>query len=146
MGYLLKQGDLFASTDALIAHGVNCQGVMGSGVAKIIKERFPKAFDDYRRAWKVGKTLGDVEVTELEDVKIAHLFTQQNFGNDGAKYVSYEAVRSCFKKLNYYCSRYRVKTVAMPKIGAGLGGGHWPTIERILIEEFNYPQITVWYL
>ena len=146
MRYFIKQGDLFTTSDDLIAHGVNCQGVMGAGIAKTIKERFPQAFNDYRRACQVGKKLGDIEISELKPIKIAHLFTQQNYGTDGAKYVSYEAIRSCFKKLNYYCSRYDVKTVAMPKIGAGLGGGHWPTIERILIEELTYPQVTVWYL
>ena len=146
MEYLIKQGDLFATEDQLIAHGVNCQGVMGAGVAKIIKEKYPQAFEDYKRALKVGKKLGDVEISELENIRIAHLFVQQNYGQDGARYVCYEAVRKCFKKLNYYCSRYQVKTVSMPKIGAGLGGGDWSTIERILIQEFNYPQVTVWYL
>jgi O-acetyl-ADP-ribose deacetylase (regulator of RNase III) len=146
MKYLLKTGDLFTTTDQLIAHGVNCQGVMNSGVAKIIRDRYPQAYDDYRRAWRVGKKLGDIEVSELEPIRIAHLFTQQNYGNDGGKYVSYEAIRSCFNKLNYYCNRYQIQTVSMPKIGAGLGGGHWPTIERILIEEFRGPQVTVWAL
>ena len=34
------EGNLFDSNAHIIAHQVNCQGVMGSGVAKQVKERF----------------------------------------------------------------------------------------------------------
>ena len=37
------------NTDAIIiAHQVNCMGVMGSGVAKQVKEKYPSAFHDYQ--------------------------------------------------------------------------------------------------
>ena len=35
------EGDLLESGANFICHQVNCQGVMGSGVAKQIKEQFP---------------------------------------------------------------------------------------------------------
>jgi O-acetyl-ADP-ribose deacetylase (regulator of RNase III) len=43
MSYSERQGDLFAATDLDgIAHGVNCHGQMGAGIAKIIREKYPE--------------------------------------------------------------------------------------------------------
>ena len=37
-------------------------------------------------------------------------------------------------------------TIAIPKIGAGLAGGDWDTIEGILKEIFTDYDITIYYL
>ena len=42
-----KKCDLFESGADMICHQVNCMGVMGSGVAKQVKERYPKVFEEY---------------------------------------------------------------------------------------------------
>lgn len=41
-----KYGDLLSSK-GIIVHGVNSQGVMGSGVAKQIKDKWPEAYGSY---------------------------------------------------------------------------------------------------
>ena len=41
-------GDLFDTKANVILHQVNCQGVMGSGIAAEIKRRFPQAYEDYK--------------------------------------------------------------------------------------------------
>lgn len=43
------KGDLFNTDCVVICHQVNCMGVMGSGVAKIVKQRYPKVFEEYKR-------------------------------------------------------------------------------------------------
>lgn len=35
------KGDIFQSSADVILHQVNCQGVMGSGVAKQVREKYP---------------------------------------------------------------------------------------------------------
>ena len=37
-----KIGDLLTAPQKCIAHQVNCQGVMGSGVARAIRNEYPK--------------------------------------------------------------------------------------------------------
>ena len=32
----------------VIGHVVNCQGVMGGGIAKSIKERYPSVYEEYK--------------------------------------------------------------------------------------------------
>lgn len=49
---LILNGDLFKTPFEIIAHQVNCQGVMGSGVAKQVKEKFPYVYSTYVKALK----------------------------------------------------------------------------------------------
>jgi O-acetyl-ADP-ribose deacetylase (regulator of RNase III) len=43
-------GDLFENRFGAeaIGHGCNLQGSMGAGIAKIIKERYPEMYEEYR--------------------------------------------------------------------------------------------------
>ena len=43
------QGDITKSDCDIICHQVNCQGVMNSGVAKAIREKWPEVYDNYKR-------------------------------------------------------------------------------------------------
>jgi O-acetyl-ADP-ribose deacetylase (regulator of RNase III) len=127
---------------------------MGSGVAKAIKEKYPKAFQDYRQAalmWikydhSPEEVLGRVIHSIQPDGKvILNAITQQMYGNDGAKYVSYDAVDKAFLKIAQdvaFCGR----GLSMPKIGAGLGGGNWEVIEAIIKHRLANVDVTVWEL
>ena len=42
------KGNLLDATEAIIAHQVNCQRKMNSGVAKAIREKYPIVFDIYQ--------------------------------------------------------------------------------------------------
>jgi O-acetyl-ADP-ribose deacetylase (regulator of RNase III) len=47
-------GDLFnnARHAQAFAHGCNCQGSMGGGIARAFRERYSEMFDEYRRQCK----------------------------------------------------------------------------------------------
>ena len=42
----IKHGDILSVANGIIVHQVNAQGVMGSGLAKQIREKYPMAFDE----------------------------------------------------------------------------------------------------
>ena len=44
--------DLLGATHGIILHGCNAQGVMGSGVAKLIRAKWPGAYAAYRQAFE----------------------------------------------------------------------------------------------
>jgi O-acetyl-ADP-ribose deacetylase (regulator of RNase III) len=151
---IYKKGDLLSVTTGIIAHGCNAQGVMGSGVAKLLRAKYPHCFinylnDLYREFW-----LGSVSWSKhftTPDVAIASCITQEFYGRDpNVRYVSYDAISDAFddvfreaKKLDWI--------VNMPKIGAGLGNGDWFIIERLIEESarkanFDTDKIIVWEL
>lgn len=148
-------GDLFSSPDRMIAHGCNAQGVMGSGVAKIIRDKFPGAFDLYRKEFETnGLCLGQVVMFKTGDKFIANLITQDKYGGfnaDGSRVVNvdYQACHNAFEYMISYAAQRGIRGISIPKIGAGLGGGDWNLVEESLKNALSlFPHlsmnITVW--
>lgn len=128
------KGDLLASDLKVIAHGTNTRGVMGSGIARQIRDRWPNVYEAYLRLHQEqGLVLGTIQPVATPDGRIVvNCMTQESFGRDGARYVSYAAIESCIHSLNAVATEHGVTEIGLPQIGAGLGGGDWRLIEGII--------------
>jgi len=125
------KGDLLQTEVKHILHGCNSKGVMGSGVAKVIREKYPRAYQDYNDVYNgFGLELGNIIVSVQDDDKIIYnAITQKDYGRRNDRvYVSYWAIAEVFRKIN----SWGVKEIAIPKIGSGLAGGNWSVIEQII--------------
>lgn len=142
-----RKGDLLGVTEGVIAHGVNCQGVMGSGVALAIKKKYPRVFKYYNILCESEKTdtkklLGRTLIVRAKEDEstpmVANCFTQNFYGTD-KRHVNYEAVAESFASLykHYNTSENPDMILHIPKIGAGLGGGNWEIISRIIEDEYK---------
>ena len=128
-----KRGDIFNGDEPILIHGCNNRGVMGSGIAKQIRDKYPKAYTEYKDySNKFKLELGLVLPVFCTNRIIINCITQDGYGKDGKRYVDYGAVETCIKEVSTIAENYRLKHVAMPKIGAGLGGGRWETIAEII--------------
>lgn len=141
-------GDLFDTDCAIIAHGCNAQGVMGSGVARLIREKYPLAYQDYVNISRSpsGLVMGAVYASICGDKVIANMITQEFFGGDGQRYVSYDAIARACESLDKIASKIKADRVALPQIGAGLGGGDWNVIASIIESSFKQTQPVVYLL
>lgn len=132
-------GDIFTTNCEYLIHGCNSRGLMGAGVAKMIKQKYPKAYQDYLDIYNNnGLILGDFYSSEQPDGKIIiNAITQKDVGTDKIQ-VSYWAIANIFRNLN----NIGMKKVALPKIGSGLAGGDWKVISAIIENESkNYQPI-----
>lgn len=151
-----KRGNLLAGPEKVIAHGCNALGIMGAGVAKQIKQTYPKAFEVYHQKHaREGLVLGEVVPWVSADRIVLNMITQQAFGNQsGVVYVDYEqGVRKCMRALENSARRhhqakagpfFESPVVAMPKIGAGYAGGDWSIIAAIIEEEVQAVSVIVY--
>lgn len=128
-----RNGDLLATDTQLILHGCNAKGVMGSGVAKLIRVKWPKAYDDYRTSYdSYGLELGSIIQSRQPDGKIIiNAITQETYGREGI-HVSYWAIANVMRMLDTIHTVREIGEVAMPMVGAGLAGGDWKVIEAII--------------
>lgn len=143
----------------VLVHGVNCQGKMNSGIAKQIRTEFPEVFEEYLRYVNFNvhyhrdygeqpnytEILGDIDAVRIGKTFqfIVNAFTQDNYGYGGERYCSYDAIDKVMKEISKYDSS---AIIAMPKIGAGLGGGDWKVIEAIINSHFQDRDVFVYTL
>lgn len=142
-----RKGNLFETDILHIAHGCNAQGVMGSGVARIVRDQYFPAFKYYLEQYdKHGLKLGEVQFVPANDKVIVNAITQNLYGRDGRRFVNYEAVAECMYTINCKLKLSGETHIAMPQIGAGLGGGDWRVIEAIVESELADIQPVVYVL
>lgn len=144
------QGNLFDSKADIIAHQVNCRGVMGSGVARQIKERYPKTFEQYNLLCSSSlprQLLGLAQPCQENDKLIFNLFGQENLGYDGRQYTDTAALYTAFAGLKRYAETHR-KTIAIPyKIGCARGGADWENEVFPMIQIlFKDTKLEIWKL
>jgi hypothetical protein len=121
---------------------------MGSGIAKQVKEKYPKVYEAYSRLCQEYQSdtkslLGRVQyVSTWRDGKgnfggIANLFAQDKFGYDGKCYTNYFALRRCLEEVRRHV--YNGKSVAIPYLmGCHRGGGEWDVVYEMIKEVFAY--------
>ncbi len=118
----------------VIVHGCNCLCTMGAGIAKQIKSIFPEAYEADCKTKKGDKDkLGAYSYAIAENVTIINAYTQYDYKGPWIN-VDYDAIRSVFRKLK---SDYSGKRIGYPKIGAGLAGGDWEIISKIIDVELT---------
>ena len=140
------KGDLFKAEQDILAHGCNCVGGFGSGVSGVMAKLHPKAKEKYLEKFNTeGWKLGDIQLVESNGKIIANCATQQKYFPRNIVNADYPAIEICMLKLYKLC-KHTNKTLAIPKIGAGLAGGDWNKIEAILKEVFEDIDVNVYYL
>ncbi len=115
-----------------IVHGCNCFNNMGAGIAREIKGQFPKAYEaDLATVRGSRDKLGTYTfATTKYNFVVINAYTQYQYGR-GQNHADYDAIREVFTKIN---NDFKGKRIGIPKIGAGLAGGDWRIIEKILEE------------
>jgi O-acetyl-ADP-ribose deacetylase (regulator of RNase III) len=133
-------GDLFANRfhARALAHGCNCQGSMGAGVATGFRDRYPAMYAEYRRKCKAESrefNLGDAWLWKAADQPwVVKLGTQEGVWRDRA---SYEALAAALKGMREQADREGIASIAIPRIGAGHGGLSWKKVRAVLEKVFG---------
>ena len=141
------KGDLFDTKCDIIAHGCNCRGGFGSGVAYTMAVKYPKAKEMYLEKYdEQGWKLGEVQFVHTVKGKIiANCATQLAYLPRGVRHANYSAIEHAMYDVKEYAQENNL-SIAIPKIGAGLAGGDWKVIEGILQKVFSDYDVTVYHL
>ncbi len=125
-----RTGDLFAQPDlAALAHGCNCAGAMGKGIAVLFKQRWPAMYDEYRARCADGRfNPGDVFAWEAPPVTVFNLATERHW-RTGA---TLDAIERSVTAMIREAERRGIAAVGMPRIGAGYGALPWSEVRALL--------------
>lgn len=128
--------------DAFV-HGCNCFCTMGAGVALAVKRLYVEAYvADLKTVKGDVSKLGTYTSADFDCGKIINLYTQLNYAY-GKINADYDAIAAGFKSLN---EDFKGQSLCAVRIGAGLAGGDWEIIKRLINESTPDVDITVYYI
>lgn len=160
MAIIIKQGNILNAVENIIGHQVNGIGVMGSGLAKQIRNQYPHVYRAYREftlkadkpeqllginlmLYPSGRRLHNDEHPHKGIKIFANLFGQARISRH-KKMTDEQALRQALEQLAAYAKEYNL-SVALPYgIGCGLGGGDWNVVYDIIDDVFQDHSVTLY--
>ncbi len=126
----------------IICHVCNDIGAWGAGFVVALSKRWKLPEQRYR-AWHAGDSddgpfeLGEVQFVAVDPgTTVANMIGQRGIrrGSSGTSPVRYGAIRTALGRVADFALANSA-SVHMPRIGAGLGGGDWNTVEAVIEDE-----------
>ena len=142
MALVYKVGNIFDSNCQTLVNTVNCEGVMGKGLALQFKTQYPLMFTAYRKACRCGdiRQGGDIwiytyhntpqpNLFELEDkgvrmgtpLKILCFATKEHWKNKS----QYNWIIRGLQTFREKYKEWGITSIAFPKLGCTNGGLEW---------------------
>ena len=132
---IVKIGDLFESHAQVLVNTVNCVGVMGKGIAKEFKKRFPYMFDEYKLLCEEKKIRPGVPYmySNLAQQYILNFPTKDHWKSPSK--LSYVIAGLDWFRAHY--KEYNISSVAFPPLGCGNGGLSWSVVGPLMYSKLH---------
>lgn len=133
-----RSGDIFDSDVDALVNTVNCEGVMGRGIALQFKKRFPKNFVAYAKACSEGEVRpGRMFVYDTGRLTspryIINFPTKRQWRNKSRM----EDIESGLDALIQFIREKEIHSVAIPPLGSGLGGLDWKRVKARMLRALS---------
>lgn len=149
------EGNILHYDKDIIVQQVNCQGVMGGGLAKQILEKYPEVPKEYKKYWakrrkKVNLTeqmLGEVLYVDTYDGRIIANIFGQDFIRKGVEdkevYTKEWALLKGIEEVKNKAYELKLSVAIPTYIGCGMANGDWENIKPKIEEIFEYSGVDV---
>ncbi|MDO9034057.1 MAG: macro domain-containing protein [Methanoregula sp.] len=139
------KGNLLDADVEALVNTVNIVGVMGKGVALQFKIAYPQMFKEYQKACKLGQVqTGRMLVYQNNAISnpkfIINFPTKQHWKQDS----KIEFIREGLVSLVDVINSNKIKSIALPPLGCGMGGLNWIEVLPLIHEAFrDIPDVKV---
>lgn len=124
----ISKGDIFESGCEALVNPVNCVGVMGAGLAREFKKRYPTNFGHYQYACDCGEVVpGKMFITFRQEPLpryIVNFPTKRDWRHESQLSDIDMGLTALIVDIN----RYGIGSIAIPALGCGRGGLFWETV------------------
>lgn len=132
---IVKIGNIFDSTSDVLVNTVNCVGVMGKGVAKTFKQKYPEMFAQYKNMCDNNQLITGKLYPYYEggEVKVLNFPTKEHWRSSSK--LSYIE-----DGLDWFVEKYEelgIKSIAFPPLGCGNGGLEWSTVGPLMYKKLK---------
>ncbi len=131
------QGDILRDESEAIVNTVNCVGIMGRGIALQFRRAYPDNFKAYESACRNSEVQpGRMFVFETGDLTPRYIInfpTKRHWRGKSRM----EDIESGLEALVAVLEERKIKSIALPPLGSGLGGLAWLEVREQIIAAFR---------
>ena len=128
------QGNLLEADVEAVVNTVNTVGIMGKGIALMVKEQFPDNFDDYARACSAGGVvIGKMFVTESTELFGPRWIINFPTKTHWRVKTKIEWIEEGVKDLVRTIREKNIRSIAIPPLGCGNGGLEWHAVRPVIV-------------
>lgn len=140
---IFLRADLFDSSTQTLTNTVNTVGIMGAGIAKQFKARFPAMFQDYKaRCGRKEIQTGEPYLwkgANGDGTWVLNFPTKRHWrGNSKIEWIEQGLVFL----MNHY-REWNIRSLAMPALGCSLGGLNWDQVKPLMVRYLEQMDIPV---
>ena len=130
------EGDIMLTRAQMVVHGVATHDLMTRDFSRKLGKRFPAMVDQYR-AWcdEANPEPGEIWLwNDAEEFQILNLITHNGDKDDPTRVGRPDkiALNRCFRRMAKLVVDERIKSIAMPKVGAGQFGLDWSEVRGMM--------------
>lgn len=130
-----KSGDLLRDDAEALVNTVNCVGIMGRGIALQFKKAFPENFSAYARACERREVQpGKMFVFETGQLTPPRFIINFPTKRHWKRKSRMEDIEAGLQALKEEIARHQLRSIAIPPLGAGLGGLSWMAVRSRIIQ------------
>lgn len=141
-------GNILIDDAEALVNTVNCVGVMGKGIALQFKKAFPENFKAYEAACRRE----EVQPGRMFVFKTGQMFNPRYIINFPTKRhwrgkSRYEDIASGLQALVREVQERKIRSIAIPPLGSGLGGLQWGRVKTMIeaaFKEFSDVQVKLY--
>lgn len=131
---LEEMNDIFKSKAFAIVNPVNCVGVMGKGLALQFKKNYPQNYLEYKKHCDSGSLEIGKCFSFFENNKLIVNFPTKNHWKDQS---TYSYIKLGLIALERHIEHYKIESIAIPKLGCGLGGLNFAIVKPMIVETLS---------
>lgn len=139
-------GNILDSGAQALINTVNTVGVMGKGIALQFKKAYPNNFKLYEQATKNNEVIvGKMYVTQESNLQSGEKWII-NFPTkkDWRKPSEYVFIEEGLNDLVEVIDKHKIKSIAIPPLGAGNGGLKWEKVKKIIEEKLQHLDLDIY--
>lgn len=133
-----RTGDILSDDAEALVNTVNCVGVMGRGIALQFKKAFPDNYSAYSEACNKGVVqpgrMFVYETGRLTPPKFIINFPTKRHWRGSSRI---EDIQSGLEALQAFLRTERIRSIAIPPLGSGLGGLEWNDVKKLIEESIG---------
>ena len=124
---IIPVGDIFQSGMQTLVNPINCKGIMGAGLAKDFKTKYPEMFTEYKDLCKQNKVKpGKPYLSDKTHsaTRVLNFPTKDDWRNKS----NLRDIQAGLRYIAEHATALGISSIAMPAIGCGLGGLKWEDV------------------